>query len=125
LTEIVLVGSGSFLGGNARYFLATFVADRWGSNFPYGTFIINATGSLLIGLLLTYILAHASLSPNYRLIFVVGFLGAYTTFSTYTFDALTLMQNGEWLKSFIYLLGTVVLGMVCVTLGMLAGRALD
>lgn len=124
LTEILLVGSGSFLGGSGRYLLATFVANRWGAGFPFGTLVINATGSLLIGVVLTYILARANLSPSYRLVFVIGFLGSYTTFSSYTFDALTLMQNGEWLKSLTYLLGTMVLGMIAVTIGMLLGRTL-
>ena len=122
MIDLILVGSGSFLGGNARYILATFIANRFGSAFPYGTLIINVTGSLVIGVLLTYILERSNLNPNYRLVFVVGFLGAYTTFSTYTFDALTLMQDGQWFRSIIYLVGTVALGMICVAGGMLVGR---
>lgn len=123
LNELFLVGAGSFVGGNARYLVARAAASRFGADFPYGTLIINVTGSLVIGALLTYMLRNPAISQNLRLVFVVGFLGAYTTFSTYTFDSLTLFQNGEVLKGLIYFLGTAFLGMVSVSVGMLVGRS--
>ena len=120
----MLVGSGGFAGANARYWLARWVTERYGASFPYGTFLINVTGSFIIGLLLTYFNARAHLSPNYRLVFTTGFVGAYTTFSTYTYESLTFMQDGQWLRAMVYLVGSVVAGMLAVTGGMLAGRVI-
>lgn len=122
--DLLLVGAGGFAGANIRYLVAKWVTERYGAHFPYGTFIINVTGSFIIGLLLTYFNARANLSPNYRLVFTMGFVGAYTTFSTYTFEALTLMQDGDWSRAFLYLVSSVVVGMLAVTAGMMAGRAI-
>jgi CrcB protein len=117
------VGGGGFFGANARYFLAKAIAERYGTTFPFGTLVINVTGSLIIGALLTYLTDRAGISANYRLLFVVGFLGAYTTFSTYTYDSLTLIQDNDWPRALLYLGSTVVLGMIAVTVGMWIGRA--
>ncbi len=121
--DLILVGSGGFAGANARYWLARWIADRYGTAFPYGTLVINVSGSLVIGFLITYLNARLSLSPNYRLIFTTGFIGAYTTFSTYTYESLTLMQDGLWARAAAYLIGSVALGMAAVTVGMLIGRS--
>lgn len=112
------------MGANARYLMARWITERYGADFPYGTFLINVTGSFIIGLLLTYFNARAHLSPNYRLVFTTGFVGAYTTFSTYTYESMTLAQNGEWLRGVLYLIGSVAVGMLAVTGGMLAGRTI-
>jgi CrcB protein len=117
------VGSGGFIGANARYLLAKAIAERYGTAFPYGTLLINVTGSLIIGALLTYLTDRAGISPNYRLLFIVGFLGAYTTFSTYTYDTLTLIQDNDWPRALLYLGSTIILGMAAVTAGMWIGRA--
>lgn len=122
MVDMLLVGGGGFLGANARYLLSRWIADRYGADFPYGTMFINVSGSLIIGFVLTVIAARSGLSPNYRLSIAVGFLGAYTTFSTYTYDALTMIRGDEWLKSVLYLMATVVAGMAAVGAGMLLGR---
>jgi CrcB protein len=123
LFDLLLVGSGGFAGANARYWMARWIAERYGTAFPYGTLLINITGSLIIGFAITYLNARSNLSPNYRLIFTTGFVGAYTTFSTYTYESLTLMQDGLWARAAVYLIGSVALGMAAVTIGMLAGRS--
>jgi CrcB protein len=123
LFDLLLVGSGGFAGANARYWIARWIAERYGTAFPYGTLLINITGSLIIGFAITYLNARSNLSPNYRLIFTTGFVGAYTTFSTYTYESLTLMQDGLWARAAVYLIGSVALGMAAVTIGMLAGRS--
>lgn len=123
MVDLILVGSGGFVGANARYWAARWIADRYGTSFPYGTLLINVTGSLIIGFALAFLNARSSLSPNYRLVFTVGFVGAYTTFSTYTYESMTLMQDGAWLRASVYLVGSVALGMVAVTVGMLVGRS--
>jgi CrcB protein len=123
LFDLLLVGSGGFAGANARYWIARWIAERYGTAFPYGTLVINVTGSMIIGFGIAYLNARSNLSPNYRLIFTTGFVGAYTTFSTYTYEAMTLMQDGLWARGFTYLLGSIALGMVAVTIGMLIGRS--
>lgn len=122
MVDMLFVGGGGFLGANARYFLGRWIAERYGGEFPYGTMFINVSGSLIIGFVLTVLAARSGLSPNYRLLVAVGFLGAYTTFSTYTYDGLTMMRADEWLKSLVYLTASVVMGMAAVTAGMLLGR---
>jgi len=122
MVDMLLVGGGGFLGANARYLLSRWIADRYGAEFPFGTMFINLSGSLIIGFVLTVLAARSGLSPNYRLLIAVGFLGAYTTFSTYTYDALTMMRADEWLKSLVYVAASVVGGMAAVTAGMLVGR---
>jgi CrcB protein len=122
MVDMLLVGGGGFLGANARYLLSRWIADRYGAEFPFGTMFINLSGSLIIGFVLTVLAARSGLSPNYRLLIAVGFLGAYTTFSTYTYDALTMMRADEWLKSLVYVAASVVGGMAAVTAGMLLGR---
>lgn len=119
---MLVVGGGGFLGANARYMLGRWIAERYGAQFPYGTMFINVSGSLIIGFVLTVLAARSGLSENYRLLIAVGFLGAYTTFSTYTYDGLTMMRADEWLKSLVYLTSSVVLGMAAVSAGMLLGR---
>lgn len=120
--KYLLIGLGGGLGANARYVLQTVIADRWGVSFPYGTFVINVSGSFAIGLLLTLLSERLQLDPNVRLFGAVGFLGGYTTFSSYTYEGLTLIQQGAIGEGSLYLLGSVLLGMAAVTAGVLVGR---
>src|SRR5581483_9125854 len=96
--EYVVIGLGGFLGANARYVVANWAAQRFGALFPYGTFIINMSGSFILAFFLAYLQERAFIHPHYRLFFAVGFLGAYTTFSTFTYESLRLVQEGSiWL----------------------------
>ena len=97
--DYVWVGLGGFLGANARYALGVWLVGRWGMAFPWSTLLINVTGSLAIGLILTVLTEKLVVDPAWRLLLVVGFLGGYTTFSSYTFEALTLGAEGEWLHA--------------------------
>ena len=89
--DYVWVGVGGFLGANARYALGAWVVDRLGSSFPWSTMVINVSGSLAIGIILTLLTEKLPVDPAWRLLVVVGFLGGYTTFSSYTFEALALV----------------------------------
>src|SRR5438067_660394 len=113
------VGAGGVLGANARYLVGLYIADRLGAAFPYGTLVINVTGSLVIGCFLTFISERVSVSPLWRLFFATGFLGAYTTFSTYTYETATLVRNGASIPALLYVVGSVLAGLV----GVLAGIA--
>jgi CrcB protein len=121
--DYLLVGIGGFLGANARYALGVWLADRVGTAFPWSTLLINVTGSLAIGLILTALTQKLAVDPAWRLLLVVGFLGGYTTFSSYTFEALALAAEGEWLPALAYALGSNGLGLVAAYAGILLAHA--
>src|SRR5688500_11979254 len=121
--ELVWVGLGGFLGANARYALGVWIIERLGSAFPFHTLLINITGSLAVGVLLALFSDRLVVDPAWRLLLVVGFLGGYTTFSSYTFEALALAEAGNWPGALWYVLGSNALGLLAVYLGALAGRA--
>src|SRR5262249_22997522 len=102
------------LGANGRYLLGTWIAQRYGTSFPYGTLVINVSGSFVIGLFLTLIAELFVLHPNWRLFFAVGFLGAYTTFSTFSYESVVLLQNGSWRLGLVNMVDSMVLGPVAV-----------
>lgn len=124
LQKIWWVGLGGFLGANARYWLGVWIQSRWGSAFPWATFVINVSGSFLLGLCLGLVTERAAVpqAPVLRLAVAVGFLGAYTTFSTFTYESLALMNAGSWLRAFANLFGSLAVGMAAVWLGAVLGR---
>lgn len=115
--ELLWVGVGGALGAITRYLLGLWIAECFGTAFPWGTMVVNVTGSLLIGLILTVLTDKVVADPAWRLLLVVGFLGGYTTFSSYTFEAMTLVSTGEWTLSLAYVLGSSVAGLLAVVLG--------
>jgi len=121
VTPYLVIGLGAFLGANCRYLVGGWAANLLGAGFPYGTLIINVSGSFIIGLFLTLITGRFVTPPSVRLFFAIGFLGAYTTFSTFTFESLTLIQSRAYLAAAVNLLGSITLGMVAVTLGTFVG----
>jgi fluoride exporter len=118
----LLIGIGGFLGANARYLVAVWVAERLGSGFPYGTFIINVSGSFMLGFLAGAIAEGILAHPNWRLFFAIGFLGAYTTFSTFSFENFILIQERLYLLALVNMLGSVCLGLIAVLGGMAVAR---
>jgi CrcB protein len=94
MEKFLLISAGAMLGANARYWIGDWVAQKWGAGFPIGTLIINLSGSLLIGFFMTLATERLMLDSRWRLLFAVGFLGAYTTFSTYTYESFTLILEG-------------------------------
>lgn len=124
MTKYLIIGLGGFLGANCRYLVGGWVAERFGSTFPYGTLLINVSGSFVIGLFLTLITERFIAPPSARLFFVIGFLGAYTTFSTFSFETLALIEARSYLAATVNLVGSVALGMLAVVLGAAIGRLL-
>lgn len=122
LDKILWVSLGAVIGANARYFLGAWAAERFGPAFPYGTLIINLTGSLILGFFLALATERALIDPRYRLLIAVGFCGSYTTFSTYTYESINLLLTGSWGLGLLNLLGSTVLGLGAVGLGILLGR---
>lgn len=124
LQQALFVGVGGFLGAVARLRVGGWITERWGAAFPYGTLFINVSGSFVIGLLLAIIAGRVQISPNYRLFFVTGFLGAYTTFSTFSFESVGLIESGQLPLALLYIGGSVAAGLVAVVLGTVLGRLL-
>jgi fluoride exporter len=129
LMQMGLVALGSAVGGLARWGIGLGAARWFGTAFPYGTLVINVTGSLFLGWVLTVLSerttqsAVAWLRPDdLRLAIAVGFTGAYTTFSTFEWESNGLLKDGESLAATIYLLGSVLLGLLAVRCGILLAR---
>jgi CrcB protein len=124
--KIAWVGLGGFLGANARYWLGGWVSDRWGTSFPWATFVINVSGSFLLGLFVVLVgrRSFVTRAPELRLLIAVGFLGAYTTFSTFEYETLSLVGEGARLRAFGNALGSLVAGLGAVWLGVALGRVL-
>jgi CrcB protein len=124
LIKYLMVGVGGFLGSVLRFWLGSFIGGRLGARFPYGTFVINVTGSFLIGMIVTVLAAKAHWSPNWRYLILIGFIGGYTTFSTFEFETLRLAQDGQMLMAILNVTLSVVVGFVGVWAGAVAGRAI-
>ncbi len=124
MDKFLVISAGAILGANARYWIGDWAAQKLGANFPYGTFIINLTGSLLIGFFLTLATERLMIDPRLRLLIAVGFLGAYTTFSTYAYESFNLIINGQWMSGLINLFGSTLLGVLAVGLGVYLGKAI-
>jgi fluoride exporter len=122
MEKFLLISAGAALGANARYWLGDWAAQKWGAGFPFGTLLINLTGSFLLGLFMTLATERLMLDPRWRILFAVGFLGAYTTFSTYTFESFNLISKGQWLPGLLNLLGSSLLGVLAVGTGIALGK---
>jgi len=114
ITLLIVFGA---LGTLARYGLQGWVQERAGSSFPAGTLVVNLLGCFLLGGIAEYAMRHLSIPPEWRIGITVGFLGAFTTFSTFTFEAVRLMQEGEWMRAWTYVLVSVAGGMLAIVVG--------
>jgi fluoride exporter len=117
--QVLFVALGGAIGSAARYLVGGWFAA--GAAFPYGTFVINVSGSFIIGFFLAFAQDRVSISPYWRLFFAVGFVGGYTTFSTFEYEAIRLLQDGEMLLAAVYLMGSVVTGGVAAIAGIALG----
>jgi fluoride exporter len=124
LGALLWVGLGGFLGAIARYLLGGWVAARAGAVFPWGTFVINVTGSFILGFFLAFAQDRPWLYPQARLMFAVGFVGAYTTFSTYSYESIRLMMDGQFALAAFNIVGSVALGLAAAFAGVALGRSL-
>jgi CrcB protein len=117
LQKYLLIAFGGALGSIARYWVGSTISGRVGARFPYGTFVINITACIIIGFTLTYLGKRADLNPAWRYLFPVGFIGAYSTFSTYEWETLSTMRSGAFAMGALYALGSLVLGLASVWVG--------
>jgi len=125
LNRYLLIAIGAALGANARYLVSVWAGNRLGTQFPYGTFIVNVAGSFILGFLLTLSTERLQLSPETRLLLAVGFLGSFTTFSSYTVESLTLWRgSGTW-WGLVNIVGNNLAGLASALLGVMLARWLQ
>lgn len=124
MEKFLIISLGAVLGANARYWLGGWAAEKFGAAFPYGTLIINLSGSFILGIFVTLITDRFLVDPHWRLLIAIGFLGSYTTFSTYTYESVNLMLTGQPWLGLLNLFGSSLLGAIAAAAGILLARAL-
>ena len=118
------IALGAIVGASARYFVSTYVARHFSAAFPYGTLLINITGSLVLGFFLIYSTERALLDPRWRLLVAIGFCGSYTTFSSYAFESFALLEQGQWMLVSLNVFFSNGLCLAAVLLGAALAREL-
>jgi CrcB protein len=118
------IAAGSAIGGVARYLLGGMLQRQTGAAFPIGTLIINITGSFLLGLILRYAIDTPTVSAEARAFLTVGFCGGYTTFSTFSYETVALMEDGQWPRAALYVGLSVGVSLFAVFLGIATAREL-
>ncbi len=122
--KYLIIGMGGFIGANMRYLVGSWVSKRWGMSFPYGTFVVNLSGCFILGLFAT-LAYRLAWNDHWRLLIAVGFVGAYTTFSTFEYETLQLIAESRQLGTAAWNIGgSVLLGLLAAFLGVLTARGL-
>jgi len=117
LQKYLLIAVGGALGSILRYWVGSTISGRMGTRFPYGTAVINITACVIIGFTLTYFGKRADLNPAWRFLVLIGFIGAYSTFSTYEWETLSTLRSGAFLLAALYAVGSLVLGLAATWCG--------
>ena len=123
--QIMVIMLGGGLGAITRFIVSTTVANKLGSHFPFGTITVNVIGSFVMGFLAIWLLEKVGLDPLWRLAIFVGFLGAFTTFSTFSMDTLNLFEQGQYFRGLLNMLLSVSLSVLAVWLGVLLGKQIN
>ncbi len=122
LTRYLLVAAGGGAGALTRYIAGAAIMTRFGGRFPLGTLVINVTGSFLIGFLMTLLTGRLDIDPRWRLLLVVGFLGGFTTFSSFEWETYSAAREGELWAGMLNVVSSVMLGYAAVWLGSMLAR---
>lgn len=117
MNRYLLIAVGAALGANARYLVGVWAGSRLGADFPYGTFIVNIVGSFVLGFLLTLGTERLQLSPEARLLLAVGFLGSFTTFSSYAVESMNLWRDASLWRGLVNIIGNNLVGLFAAVLG--------
>ena len=122
--DFLVISLGAIFGANARYFLSRYAAKIMGSTFPYGTLIINVIGSLIVGFFVVWTTERVLVNPRWRLLVVVGFCGAFTTFSSYAFETMSYFEQGQWVLMLTNFLSNNLLCLAAALAGMALARVM-
>jgi CrcB protein len=117
MQKYLFIAFGGALGSVVRYWVGSTIASRMGTKFPYGTFVINITACVIIGFSLTFLGRRAELNPAWRFLVPIGFVGAYSTFSTYEWETLSTIRTGAFLLAAFYAVSSLILGLAAVWSG--------
>ncbi|KJH72571.1 fluoride efflux transporter CrcB [Aliterella atlantica] len=125
IRNLLAVSLGAIAGALSRYYISLWFLQRFGVAFPYSTFVINITGCFIMGFFFTLAAERIlTITPEIKLLIATGFLGSYTTFSTYGLDTITLLHAQRFTPALIYWLGSAILGIFSVQLGVVLARLL-
>ncbi len=124
MNHLLAIALGGAFGAVSRFLVSTGVYRLAGRDFPYGTLAVNVLGSLLMGFLYILLIERASMNAEWRAVLLVGFLGAFTTFSTFSIETLNLLEAGEPLRALTNILVSVIFCLLAAWLGVLVGRQL-
>lgn len=122
MLEVILVAIGGAIGSTARYLVSTWAATRYGAEFPYGTLIVNVVGCFIIGVFMTLATERLSISPYWRLLITVGFVGGLTTFSSFSYETIHLLQEADMLRAFYNVGLNILVGFSATWLGIGVAR---
>ena len=124
MQKYLLIALGGGLGSIARYWVSATVGGRLGMRFPAGTLVVNITACLVIGFTLTWLGGRAEVSPAWRYLVAVGFIGAYSTFSTYEWETLSTLRSGAFAMAAVYAVGSLALGLAATWCGTALAEAI-
>lgn len=125
MTKYLMVGLGGALGSILRFWVSNCVGIRMGGRFPYETFLVNISGSFLVGLVVTILAQRSLANPNWGFLIPIGFIGGYTTFSAFELETFRSFQDGEMLIAGLNVALSVVVGFFSVWLGVITGKAIS
>ena len=125
LSKYFYIALGGALGSAARFWLDSAIANRMGTRFPYGTFFINMSACVLIGFSLTVLTRRTGLNPAWRFLVPVGFLGAYSTFSSYEWETFATLRSGDFSTAALYAITSLVLGLIAVGCGVFLAEVIS
>lgn len=124
MMNYLIIGAGGFLGAITRYGIGVLVGQKWGHIFPTGTLAVNVSGSFLIGLLMYLLAERFMVNPQWRLFLVIGFLGSYTTFSTFEYETGGLLRDGEIVFAALNVVLSVAAGFAALKIGEMIARSI-
>lgn len=125
LSKYMYIAVGGAVGAIARFWVDSAVASRLGTRFPYGTFVVNMTACVIIGFSLTFLAKRTDLNPAWRFLIPIGFVGAYSTFSSYEWETVSILRNGEFSMTALYVFGSLFLGLVAIWFGILLAEIIS
>ena len=124
MQKYLFIAIGGSLGSLARFWVGSTITSRMGTRFPYGTFVINITACVIIGFSLAFLGKRTELNPAWRFLFPIGFVGAYSTFSTFEWETFSTLEIGSFAVAGLYVASSILLGLIAVWCGMMIAKIL-